>query len=148
MPSTSVLKSVAHNQAHSFISSMNYWHDGFVPCHLVRASKEKGPTELFVDLISREAGPGELLVPKVAGSVDGYCENFRRLVTSGGSAMELIASARMTVRIDHGLRMGAAVGVGLHARLTSRVVIVDTRGREHVGEHLEPWECGLDPSGD
>jgi hypothetical protein len=141
MPSHKVHRSVAHNQAQSFISVMNYRGDGYVPCHLLRASRKSGIDELEVDLLNDRAGPPALLVPAVAGSIADYRYNFERLVVSGGAAMEMVRTATMTVRVLHGRVVGDRAGRLFHARLNATVSIVDDRGISHVGEHVEEWPC-------
>ena len=56
-----VLKGVAHNIGHSFVSLMNYAVDDYVMGHLLRFARQTRRDTLTIDFVSGEAGPSELL---------------------------------------------------------------------------------------
>src|SRR5258708_18185872 len=100
MPKYKVLKGVAHNFGHSFISLMNYEEGDYVMGHLLKAARHSGKSELRVDVLEKNWQPPELAVPPVHASLGRYCVQFPRLVSSSGSSMELIVNTLMTIRFD------------------------------------------------
>ena len=60
-----VLKSVAHNIGHSFISLMNYVGDDYVMGHILRFAMRTGHDTITMDFVTREAGPPELLAEPI-----------------------------------------------------------------------------------
>src|SRR5690349_11661464 len=97
-----VLKSVAHNFAHAFVSSTNYWDGDYVACHLIRASRASGEHVLEANLLTGEAKPSVLLPPPVAGSLEGYRQSLGRFVTTGGAALDMISGATLRIEIKEG----------------------------------------------
>ena len=135
-----VLKSVARNCAHSFASVMNYSGNDYAMCHLTRRAKLTGIRRLRVDLLSRAAGPLELLSTPVVDACEAYCRDFGRLVTAGGAAMDMIDAALLEVTIVIGRQIGPRSKT-LHSRVTARVIITDDRGKEYQGRSIETYEC-------
>ena len=135
-----VLKSIAHNFAHSFVSLMNYHRNDYTMCHLARRVKLTGCRELRIDVLERSVGPVELLSPPVLSSVENYCKNFGRLVTTGGAALDMVAEAELKVRIAFGKVIGKASRT-LHVRAHGTMTITDDRGRTYVGRVVESYEC-------
>ena len=135
-----VLRSVAHNFAHSFASVMNYSGKDYAMCHLIRRAKLTGTRRLYVDVLARHAGPLELLSPPIVKSCDSYCRDFGRLVTASGAALDMISAAELQVAValgrDHSGRSKA-----LHGRVTARMRIRDDRGRVYEGSSAETYEC-------
>jgi len=140
MASYKVLKSVAHNFGASFVSVMNYVGNDYAMCHLIRRAKLTGSRQLSVNLRTRGAGPIELLSPHLVQSIESYCKDFGRLVTTGGAAMDMIDAAELQVKIAIGRTVGAP-SKSLHGRVTATVRILDDRGKEHVGRVTEAYEC-------
>src|SRR5262245_34963390 len=99
-----VLKSVAHNFAHSFVSLMNYAEDDYVMCHLIRAASQTSTRILRVDVLKGTWSPVELVPEPVAKSLTHYCRIFGRFVTNGGAALDMVSRAKL--RVD--LRLGQA----------------------------------------
>jgi hypothetical protein len=134
-----VLKSVAHSFAHSFVSLMNYHRSDYVMCHLLRRARTTGCHELRVDVLGRMAGPMELLSRPVIQSVQSYCRDFGRLVTSSGAALDMISSAQLTVRLrpeSKGEKQHDGQG-----QVTATMRIVDDRGRAYIGRESESYSC-------
>ena len=140
MPRYSVLKSVAHNFAHSFVSVMNQVGNDTTMCHLVRRSRRTKRRVFRVDVLKRSLGPTDLVTTRIARAVGSYCDDFGRLITRGGAALDMVSQARLVVRIAHGRVIGAP-SRQLHARITAEMTIVDDRGKVHLGSHTEDYVC-------
>ena len=133
-----VLKSVANSLSHSFVSVMNYHRDDYVMCHLLRRAEATKCLELRVNILRELAGPMDLLSRPVLESVRGYCQDFARLVSSSGSALDMVSSAELVVRCTLGRR-------GVHARngngrVQATARIVDDRGRVYLGRALVSYD--------
>lgn len=137
-----VLPSTAHNYAASFISVMNMDRDDYAMCHLLRAARGTGQRELRVNLLTGEVTAGQLEAARISESIAGYCRRFGEHVERSGSALSMISSAELRVVIDWGRVVGYSEAKPVfHARLHAELVIVDDRGKQHVGEAREHWVC-------
>jgi hypothetical protein len=134
------LKSVAHNFAHSFASVMNYSGKDYAMCHLIRRAKLTGTRRLYVDVLARRVGPLELLAPPVVKSCESYCDDFGRLVTASGAALDMIQTAELEVRVALGRDLSGR-SKSLHGRVTARMRIRDDRGKVYEGVSTETYEC-------
>ncbi len=134
-----VLKSVAHNFAHSFSSAMNYSGNDYAMCHLLRRAKLTGARRLRFNLISREVGPLELLSPPVVRACLAYSQGFGRLVTRSGAALDMIDGADLEVSVR--LRDVGTPTKSLKGTVTARMRIRDDRGRIYEGRWSEAYEC-------
>jgi hypothetical protein len=137
-----VLKSIAHNFAHSFVSLMNCWDDDYVMCHLLRAVKPRKHIVLRLDVLKMAWSPTHIVTEPLARSMMSYCQDFGRFVTNGGAALDMVSRAKL--RLD--VRMGQAIGFyardSLNARVEASVIIRDDRGQLHSGAVTEYWGCG------
>jgi hypothetical protein len=135
-----VLKSVAHNLAHSFVSVMNYAGTDYTMCHLIRQAKRTGSRVLRIDFIDRSVGPVELLNTAILRSVEAYSKDFGRLVTASGAALDMIDAADLEIRVAIGRVTGRATKE-LHGRVKATMRILDDRGRAYIGHAVEDYPC-------
>ena len=135
-----ILKSVAHNFAHSFVSVMNYWGRDYTMCHLVRRSKLKGRNRFDIDVLTRSVQPVELVTRDIAAAVESYCNGFGRFVTAGGAALDMVAEAKLHLTVRHG-RVTGLRKKELFAFIDAEMTIVDDRGKRYVGRHSEQYAC-------
>ena len=137
-----VLKSVAHNLAHSFGSVMNYWGGDCVMCHLVRQVKRTKCRELRLNLLTRDVGPTDILTRPIVQSCDQYAKDFGRLVTASGAALDMINSAQLTVRTTLSPQSATEAAKALVGRVAVSVQLIDDRGRMHQARVFEDYKCG------
>ena len=135
-----ILKSVAHNFAHSFVSVMNYYGRDYTMCHLVRRSKLKGKHRFYIDVLARSVEPVDLVTREIAAAVESYCDGFGRFVTAGGAALDMVAEANLELTIRHGRVIGPKAKQ-LFAFIDAQMTIVDDRGKRHTGTHSEEYVC-------
>ena len=135
-----ILKSVAHNFAHSFVSFMNYSGRDYTMCHLVRRSKLKGKHRFHIDVLARSVEPVDLVTREIAAGVEAYCDGFGRFITAGGAALDMVAEARLELTIRHG-RVTGLKDKQLYAFIDAEMTIVDDRGKRHTGNHSEQYVC-------
>jgi len=135
-----ILKSVAHNFAHSFVSVMNYYGRDYTMCHLIRRSKLKGKTRFNIDVLARSVEPVDLVTRDIAAAVESYCDGFGRFVTSGGAALDMVAEAKLKLTVRHG-RVTGIKDKKLYAFIDADMMIIDDRGKRHSGTHSEEYVC-------
>ena len=135
-----VLKSVAHNCAHSFVSAMNMGNTGYVMCDLLHQSRRTGANVLIIDVLGGTAEPPQLAITPVADAVTRYQKWFDGFVASSGSTLAAVRAATMTIVVAHGHPVGIDRGT-VHAQMHATMTIIDDRDRPHVGSHIEPWVC-------
>jgi hypothetical protein len=137
-----VLRSAAHNLAHSFASLMNYHETDHVVGHALRAAVQSGETELRADLLTGAAEPAALLPPGVRIPVTWYVQRFPHHVASHGAGMHGIEAARLILLFDQGrvdrLRASDAP-TRLAVPFECTVQIVDDRGKLHEGTVRGSW---------
>lgn len=141
-----VLKGVARNFGHSFVSRENYDHgaNDYVIGQLARAAVASGEPELRVDVLACRAEPRPLLTPVVRQSLVHYAGWFPRLLHSHGIPAEAVTGATMRVRFDLS-RADTPGFTGTHRLPFLCVVhITDDRGRVHEGTVDGAWTVRLD----
>ena len=117
---------------------MNYSGNDYAMCHLIRRAKLTGCRRLRLDLLSRSVGPVELLSPKLVVACESYCNDFGRLVTASGAALDMIDRAELEVVV----RLGRDVsGKRQPGTVTARMRIRDDRGKVYEGRVTESYEC-------
>jgi hypothetical protein len=95
MPSLKPLKSVAHNLAHQFASTLNYWHDDYAINHLFRAAESAGTDEVVLDALAGTIHPPQLGKGVIAQIVAALPEVFDQLLKNEGFASEQIRTATL-----------------------------------------------------
>lgn len=57
MPSIKIFKSIAHNVAHNFASTLNYWKDDYAIHHLWNAAKKHDVRIVKIDILNTNIEP-------------------------------------------------------------------------------------------
>jgi hypothetical protein len=126
------IKSVAHNFADSFVSSMNWADDDYVTGHLARAAVAAGEPELRVDLLTGDAEPSALLTAPVKASLESRVPWLDGLLRSHGAEIDAVREATMRMRFD--LSRTSVPGLAPTAvPFECEVRITDDRGIVHTG---------------
>lgn len=114
-----VLKSIAHNFSHSFVSFMNYVDDGYVIDDLRQLARRANGERISIHWIpdSERQGP---LPQRVLKSIAHYKARLPDLVSSSGASVEAIRE----FRTDIFLKPGKQIAVEAY--------LLDDRGKEHV----------------
>jgi hypothetical protein len=145
MPSHKVLKSVVHNVAESFTSTLNYSDTDYIPGHIVKAAWQTGATELRVNLLTGETSKSELLVKPVLASFNHYVSNFTDLVTRSRSSLEFVKSAEMIITIEPKTRRphldpwGHFDGKTYQSPATLTVNLIDDTGKLYTHTIKDWW---------
>ena len=140
MASYKVLKSVAHNLGHSYLSLMNYVSDDYIVEHLFRRAWETGETHVTIDVLGGTIDPPAFRTPVLVDSVARQRAWLGRLVQSSGAALDMVSAARMEIAFDLAAARPHPTVPGLElAAYTCTVEIVDDRGKRHVASVPEWW---------
>lgn len=146
MPSHKVLKSIAHNLGHSFLSPMNYGLDDYVVEHLFKAARAADKPYICIDLLNGVIEPPELRKPAIQEAVARYRAWLPRMVLSQGSSPEFVRSARIDVCFDFSKVHPYRFVPQLTAPVYEAVVrIVDDRGKEYESKIPEWWRYEAAP---
>lgn len=116
-----VLKSIAHNFTHSFVSFNNYVDDGYVIDDLRQLARQANGKCISIVWMSEE-GSNENLSPRVLKSIEYYKAGLERFVNSSGGDVAAIKEFRTEVY----LKQNKQIAVQGH--------IVDVSGRSYVSE--------------
>ena len=140
MAKCKVLKSIAHNHAHSFTSLMNYRGGDYVMGHLLRYARQSGVHSWRVDILSGLVVPPLGVAGAIAESIASYTEWFPTHVASQGAEMTSIAAASMSLSFD--LTQSRPVHHApqyLESPYICRVEITDNRGKLWTAELRDWW---------
>jgi len=133
-----VLKGVAHNIGHSFISLMNYAIDNYTMGHILSFARETGLETLTIDFMVGEGRPALLLREPITKIPVRYTEMFWNMVTRSGSNRALVQSATLTLRYDLQRSRPGPHGFLLTPYVCA-VSIVDIRGKNYSA-YFADWE--------
>ena len=87
-----ILKSVAHNFSHSFVSYMNYVDDGYVIDDLLQLARKANGERLKINWIPDTASE-QFLTPRVVKSVASYKEWLPKFFENSGASIEVFESS-------------------------------------------------------
>jgi hypothetical protein len=133
-----VLRNVAHNFGHSFVSLLNYHGDDHVMSWLVREALFTGEPELRFDVLTGHAPPSRLLLPPVEASIDRYVSWFPRLLETHRLTIDIVARAELRLRFDLARYTESAVERTAELPFDCWVTITDDQETERIG-HVRDW---------
>lgn len=133
-----VIKSVAHDFGHSFVSLTNNIADDYVMDRLASAALASGQPELRVDLLTGEAEPAALVVPLVRASLDTFVAWLPGKLGEHGVRRESMREASMTIRFDLA-RLAVDAQARIQVPFECVVEITDELGIIYVGTVRDTW---------
>jgi hypothetical protein len=138
MPRFKVLKGVAHNVGHSFISPTNYSGDDYSMGHILTFARKTGIDTLTIDFITGQGQPASLLGEPISELPGWYTEMFWRLVQSSGSDRNLVQAATLTLTYDLQRSRPGPFANSRQNPYKCNVSVQDVRGRNYQA-HFEGW---------
>lgn len=114
-----VLKSVAHNFSHSFVSSMNYVDDGHVIDDLIRIARNANGERISIFWIP-DSKVQKWLPERVLKSIENYKARLPSFVKNSGADPEVVREFQTDIFLRPNKR------IAVEARL------LDDRGKEYV----------------
>lgn len=115
----SVLKSIAHNFSHSFVSHMNYFDDGYVIDDLRKLARQANGARISIQWIP-DSEPQAHLPQRVLKSIANYKARLPAHIQNSGAHIEVIRE----FRTDIFLKPNRQIAVESY--------LLDERGKEHV----------------
>jgi hypothetical protein len=95
MPSLKPLRSVAHNVAHSFASTLNYWIDDYAISHLWKAAKFAGASTVKIDVLALSIEPKTVNTGMVPELLPSLRNSLNRLLEKEGVEKGLVIEATL-----------------------------------------------------
>jgi hypothetical protein len=135
-----VLKSVAHNVGHRYLSLMNWRAGNYVVEHLYRAAREANEPRVVINVLRGSIAPETVRTPVLLESVAHARAWLGQLVQSQGAALDMVST--VTISVDFRFwdtRPSASVPDLDLVAYTCSVEIVDDRGRTHTAVVPEWW---------
>jgi hypothetical protein len=130
MPHRALAK-VARELTQAFTSLINPLGEEFVLGYIIAAAWSTAAKRIRLDLLTGNADPSPLLVPKVGACLARYSRHFRWLLDQAGVHLSAVSSAEMLVTVDPTtLRPYGNSGLA-ESPYTCATRIVDTEGRVH-----------------
>jgi hypothetical protein len=127
MPKYKVLKSIAHNTGHSFVSAMNWYDGGFPIQHLRKAASAIGVATVTIDLLRGDIHPPELLNRAVKTAVEAAAAMFEYQLRVHGWVPDQFTMAELRLQLpDH----------------SCVVKLIDDRGQHHLGNVVQ-WGADM-----
>ena len=114
-----LLKSIAHNFSHSFLSGMNFVDNGHVVDDLRKLARDAGGQRLSIQWIP-DSLPDQAFPPRVAKSIALYKEWLPNHIKRAGGSIESIRAFKTEIFTKRNQRMIAEAH------------LIDDRGKQHV----------------
>jgi hypothetical protein len=114
-----ILKSIAHNFSHSFLSGMNYVDDGHVVEDLLKLVREADGQRFSIQWIP-DSIPERAFPARVAKSIALYREWLPKHIERAGGSIEYIREFRTEIFVKRNKQMAAEAH------------LIDDRGKQYV----------------
>jgi hypothetical protein len=114
-----ILKSIAHNFSHSFVSYMNYVDDGYVIDDLLQLARKANGERISIHWIP-DCASQKVLTPRVLKSVAHHREWLPKHVQNSGASIDAIREFRTDIFLKP------------NKQIAVQAYLVDDRGKEHV----------------
>jgi hypothetical protein len=116
-----ILKSVAHNFSHSFVSYMNYVDDGYIRDDLLQLVRKANGERIIIHWIPETASP-QGLTPRVLKSIASFKEWLPKHFQNSGASIDVIREFRTDIFLKRNKRVGV------------EAYLVDDRAKQHVSD--------------
>jgi hypothetical protein len=114
-----ILKSIAHNFSHSFVSYMNYVDDGYVVDDLAQLAREAKGERISIHWIP-DSESQQVLTPRVLKSIAYHREWLPRHVEKSGARIDVIREFRTDIFLKRNMQLAV------------ETYLLDDLGKEHV----------------
>ncbi len=142
MATHKVLRSIAHNTAHSLLSDMWWVADGFFYEHLYDAARAANTPHVEIDMQTGGVVPSAVATTPVRDALQHLPQAFARWVETGGAKTEMVQSARVVIDYDFVKSPPDPMTVPGRRRLYYQCVaeIVNDRGHRYSAPVVQHWE--------
>lgn len=140
MPRMKMLKSIAHNVAHSYLSLMDYINGDYTVERLFQIAKDTKQTNIVINIIQKLIEPSVYSTPEINISLDYLYNTFDRLLSSENIPLSSIKSAEIRINFDlEGTKMSLNVPELELLKYKCVSEIVDISGKIYSKEVVEWW---------
>lgn len=140
MPKFKVLKSVAHNLAHSYLSLMNYIDDEYTVERIFQIAKIERLEEIKIDVLKEVIEPPPFATKQIMLSLTYLKKNLISLLESEHMTLEHIESCSITIRFDlNNIKKSDKVPDLELPTYSCLSEIVDINGKHHSASVVEWW---------
>jgi len=151
MTSYRVLKSVAHNWAHSFLSDGNFADDTIVTQLLFETARKVHQPSITIDPLAATIIPEELATPNIKRVLSNLPYNLEAALKSQGCTIDMVTSVELKIKFNFEQpspkynEINPSVWYSSKFRMPeaptyiASVRLVDSRGREYNTELKEFW---------
>ena len=141
MPRMKILKSIAHNVAHSYLSLMNYIDGEYTVERLFQLAKESKQTNIVIDILMRTIEPQIYVIPEIEKSLIYLEKTFDSLIKAEKITREHILSAVITIEFDlEKTQISKAVPELELPQYECMSEIIDSTGKIYRKEVVEWWK--------
>lgn len=134
-----LLKDVAHNIAHSFMSNLNYVDGEYVSTEIFQIARREGISHVTIDFLRAKVTPAPLATPRVLKTLGGI-GGLQQLAMSRGFDVAIIRSAVLEIDF-HFDQTRKLPNTNLELpSYEARSTIVDDRGVAHLAKVPEWWQ--------
>lgn len=100
MPRMKMLKSIAHNVAHSYLSLMNYIDGEYTVERLYQIAKESKQTNIVIDILQKSIEPPVYATPQIKLSLIYLEDTFKSQLNSEEIPLKNIKYATIRISFD------------------------------------------------
>lgn len=146
MPSLKVLKGVAHNLGHHYLSAMNWQHNDYVLNHLRRRAWETRRDRIEIDILNLSIQPAGFSNSVIEESVELLKQFLTYLLGTQNLPANSVQGAKLVLafQFPEGVEPAYPEGLGIDA-YTCEVTLVDQRGKEYRASVSEGFLNSISP---
>ncbi|MHB8130080.1 MAG: hypothetical protein ACYDEX_13890 [Mobilitalea sp.] len=142
MPRMKMLKSIAHNAAHSYLSLMNYINGEYTVDRLFQVAKESRETNIVIDILQQSIEPSIYLTTEIKLSLIYLKNSLESLLSSEKIPLDNILSAK--IRINFNLEEETKLSSNVQGlelpKYKCESEIIDINGKVYKKEVIEWWK--------
>ncbi len=136
-----MLKSIAHNTAHSYLSLMNYIDGDYTVERIFKIAKRSEQTSIEIDILNKTIEPQVFSTPQIKVSLDYLIDTFVSLLSSEEIPLDYIQSAKIKINFDLQETKQSRDVPGLEFPKYKCVSeIIDRNGKSYSKEVVEWWK--------
>lgn len=139
MSKLKVLKSIAHNVAHSYLSLMGYIDENYIVEFIFQIAKEQNEPNVRIDILKMKIEPEEFRIPTILESLEYLKDTLERLLVSDHLSFADIDNAEIVIEFDlNKTQMSRHTDLELP---TYKCIseIKDINGKKHEAKVVEWW---------
>jgi hypothetical protein len=139
MPRLKVLKSVAHNLGHHYLSLMNDGEHMDIETHIFHIARDTNKPHIFIDVMKCYIEPDVFRTKVILDSLVGLKAFLKYLVERQGLTMDKVKSVTMTIQYDFENIQTSEKSKSGDIPYDCSVEITALNGKKFIGKVEEWW---------